>query len=58
MSDEGAPLIKKYSCSKTAEGYNFVIIINNEKDASVKEEHSFQKFENISLVAPEQGNSF
>jgi hypothetical protein len=41
MSDEGAPQIKKYSCSKQAEGYNWIIIKNNEKDATVKEEHTF-----------------
>ena len=58
MADDGAKNIKKYTCSKTAEGYNWIVYVNEEQGATLKEEHSFQKFENISMMAPFQGDSF
>ena len=41
MSADGAPRIKKYSCSKQPEGYNWIVIVNEEVDATIKEDHSF-----------------
>ena len=58
MAEDGAKNIKKYTCSKTAEGYNWIVYVNEEQGATLKEEHSFQKFENISMMAPFQGDSF
>lgn len=58
MTDEGAKKIKKYSCSKTAEGYNWIVYINEEEGSTLKEEHTFQKFDNIRMVAPYEGQHF
>jgi len=41
MAEDGAKNIKKYTCSKTAEGYNWIVYVNEEQGATLKEEHSF-----------------
>jgi hypothetical protein len=41
MSAEGARKVKKYTCSKQAEGYNWILVVNEEDDATLVEEHSF-----------------
>jgi len=37
MEKKGAPKIERYQCGKAPEGYNFVIVINNEEEATYKE---------------------
>lgn len=58
FSVEKAPKIKKYSCSKSGEGYNWILVRNDEKDVTLVEDVKYPKFEGLTLVAPEKGDSF
>ena len=58
FKDEGAPGVKKYSCSKSGEGYNWILVKNDEADVTLIEEVKYPKFDGLTLVAPEQGDSF
>ena len=58
FSGENAPKAKKYSCSKSGEGYNWTLIVNDEADVTVREEVNYPKFEGLTLLAPHQGSSY
>jgi hypothetical protein len=58
FADEGAPGVKKYSCSKSGEGYNWILVKNTEEDVTLVEDVKYPRFENITLVHPEEGDSF
>ena len=58
FAEDKAPKIQKFSCSKSGEGYNWILIRNGERDATVIEEVNFPKFEGLTLVAPEKGSSY
>jgi len=58
FADEKGPLIKKYECSKSGEGYSWVIVINKEAEASYEENVKYPTFEGMELLSPEQGNSY
>ena len=58
FKDEGAPGVKKYSCSKSGEGYNWILVKNEEIDVTLIEEVKYPKFDGLTLVAPEKGDSF
>lgn len=57
MADKGAPLIKKYKCFGE-EGYGFIIIENDEDEASYKEKVSFTNFKGLEFVLPETGSAY
>jgi len=58
FTDEGGRLIKKYECSKSGEGYQWVIVINNEAEASYQEDVQFPTFEGMELLPPYEGNTY
>lgn len=58
FADEGAPGIKKYNCSKSGEGYNWILIKNAETDATVVEDVKYPKFDGLTMVHPENGDSY
>jgi hypothetical protein len=57
MADKGAPLIKKYKCFGP-EGYGFIIIENDEEEASLKEKVTFNTFTGLEFLPPETGESY
>lgn len=57
MADKGAPLIKKYKCFGE-EGYGFIILENDEEEASYKEKVNFTNFKGLEFVPPETGQSY
>ena len=57
MEDKGAPLIKKYK-GFGAEGYGFIIIENDEKEAQFKEKVSFNNFKGLEFLPPETGSAY
>jgi hypothetical protein len=58
FGDENAEKIKKYSCSKSGEGYNWILVKNDETDVTLVEDVTYPKFDGLTLCAPEKGNSF
>lgn len=42
----------RYQCGKAPEGYNFVIIINNEEEAVYKENIEYTTFDGLQMVHP------
>jgi hypothetical protein len=58
FADEGAPGVKKFSCSKSGEGYNWILVKNEESDVTLVEDVKYPKFEGLTLVTPEQGDSY
>ena len=58
FADEGAPGVKKYSCSKSGEGYNWVLVKNDETDVTLVEDVKYPKFDGLSFVAPHEGDSY
>jgi hypothetical protein len=58
FGDEGAPALKKYVCSKSGEGYNWTLVKNEETDVTLLEEVKYPKFEGLTLLAPEEGESY
>ena len=57
MEDKGAPLIKKYKCFGP-EGYGFIVIENDEAEASFKEQVTFNNFKGLQFLMPEKGQSY
>ena len=57
MVDKGAPHIKKYKCFGP-EGYGFIIVENDEKDATFKEKVTFNSFKGLEFLPPESGQSY
>jgi len=58
MKEKKAPLIKRYLEQNFPEGYNYVIILNQESEAVYKESQVFDKFDKIELCAPHKGNKY
>lgn len=58
MSEKGAPAIKLYNCTKSEEGYNFKLVINNETEAVYKEVVEYPTFKGLTLLEPYEGNSY
>ena len=50
LADKKAPLITKYTCTKAPEGYNFVIIKNQDKEQKYKECVEYTTFEGLSFI--------
>ena len=50
LTEKKAPLITKYTCTEAPEGYNFVIIQNNEKDQTYKESVDYSTFDGLSFI--------
>jgi hypothetical protein len=57
-TDEGAPGVKKYTCSKSGEGYNWTLIKNDETDVTLIEDVKYPKFDGLAFVAPYEGDSY
>mmetsp|Transcript_3288 Transcript_3288/g.5459 ORF Transcript_3288/g.5459 Transcript_3288/m.5459 type:complete len:139 (+) Transcript_3288:1312-1728(+) len=57
MAKKRAPKIKRYQCGKAPEGYNFVLIVNDEREATYKEYLEYNTFEGLRMIPPPQGNS-
>ena len=51
FADKGAPSITKYKCFQE-EGYGFIYIVNNEKDASFKEKVNYNNFQGLTMMKP------
>ena len=50
LSEKKAPLITKYTCDQAPEGYNFVIIKNDDKEQKYKESVNYSTFEGLTFV--------
>jgi hypothetical protein len=53
FEQKGAPNIVRYQCGKAPEGYNFVIIHNNEEEATYKENIEYTTFDGLQMVHPD-----
>ena len=49
--------MKKYFCM-TEEGYGYVHIVNNEKEAEFTEVVNYTKFDRLSLMKPYKGDGY
>ena len=58
MADKGAPNIKKYKQVCGPEGYGFIVIHNEEKEATYKENVRYNTFTGLEFVLPETGTSY
>jgi len=58
FSEDGAPGIKKYNCSKSGEGYNWMLVKNTEADATLVEDVKFPKFDGLTMVHPNEGDAY
>jgi hypothetical protein len=58
FAEEKGPLIRKFNCKKSAEGYNWILIINDEAEASYEENVKFPTFDGMTLLPPEEGSSY
>jgi len=58
MAEQGAPLIKRYLDCNFEEGYIYVIIENKDDEAVYMESLEFDKFENMEMCYPYQGERF
>lgn len=56
MSKKGAPLITRYECNTAPEGYNYVIIQNNDETAIFKESVEYIEFSGLTICG-KQGSS-
>jgi hypothetical protein len=50
FAQKGAPNIVRYQCGKAPEGYNFVVIQNNEEEATYKENIEYTTFDGLVMV--------
>jgi len=46
----------RYQCGKAPEGYNFVIVINNEDEATYKENIEYTTFDGLEMVRPNKND--
>lgn len=58
FAEDGAPGVKKYSCSKSGEGYNWILVKNEETDVTLVEDVKYPKFDGLTLLAPYEGDSY
>ena len=54
FGDKDAPDIRKYK-SFNDEGYGFIYVVNDEKDASFKEKVQYNNFTGLTMCKPQQG---
>lgn len=54
---KGAPEIKKYKAFQD-EGYGFIYIVNDSKDATFKEVVKYTNFQGLKLLKPQLGSSY
>ena len=54
FEDRGAPDCKKFK-GFSEEGYGFIYIVNDEKDASFKETVNFKNFTGLTMCKPQKG---
>ena len=50
MSDESAPLITKYQETKAPEGYNFILIQNQDEEQKYKETVKYANVEGLTML--------
>ena len=58
MADKGAPNILRYQSSQQEEGYLFILIVNDQKDATYEESMKYPVFEGLTLLPPESGSDY
>lgn len=54
---KGAPEIKKYKAFQD-EGYGFIYIVNDSKEATFKEVVKYTNFQGLKLLKPQFGSSY
>ena len=59
MSSKHAPQIKRYSCGKAPEGFNFVVVVNDEPEAKFVERVKYETLEGLELLGNDvQGQGY
>jgi len=57
FKDKGAEEINKYKCFQE-EGYGFIHVVNDSKDATFKEKVSYPTFKGLEMCKPQQGQGY
>ena len=55
MSAKNAPLIKRYSYGNAPEGYNFVVVVNEEAEAKYVEKVQYKVLDGLELLGAYAG---
>ena len=55
FSDKKAPQIKRYQEYNFPEGYNYILVLNQDSEATYKENLEYEKFEKLNFLAPHSG---
>ena len=52
MADKNVPNVARYECSSAPDGYNWVLIVNGEDNATFNEHSEYSAFDGLCFVEP------
>ena len=52
MADKNVPNVARYECSSAPDGYNWVLIVNGENNATFNEHSEYSAFDGLCFVEP------